>query len=174
MIPDKTCKQCGNPMQKRPKEAYWQFDKRQYCSRRCRGIYENQKVDDSQFKPRYRQVKTPDGRHMLEHRWVVEQHIGRRLRSDEQVHHMNHDRLDNRIENLEVVSTKEHGLRHTFLPATKKCSVCGSEFTPHKTKRRTRKTCGPKCKAIQTKRTREQNQQAVLALERLFGGDRSD
>lgn len=106
----KTCANCGQDFTKRPKLAHWQFEKQQYCSRRCRGLAENPRKADAEFRPRYRQVKTPDGRHMLEHRWVMEQHLGRRLERWEQVHHINEDRLDNRIENLELVTSKEHGL----------------------------------------------------------------
>lgn len=45
---------------------------------------------------------------IFEHRWVVEQALGRHLRRDEHVHHINHVRSDNRIENLEVLSHGEH------------------------------------------------------------------
>lgn len=52
-----------------------------------------------------------DGYVML-HTVVMEQHIGRYLEKDEVVHHINHDRTDNRIENLKLMNKKEHASMH--------------------------------------------------------------
>lgn len=136
------CEHCGGALVRRNREWLPHFEARRFCSKSCAGHGASQRVSNSEFKARYRQVTTPDGRLMLEHRWVMEQHIGRRLTRAEQVHHVNHNRLDNRIENLELVSSHEHGLRHTVLPVEKTCTVCGVTFTPAKTKRRSAVTCG--------------------------------
>ena len=54
-----------------------------------------------------------DGKYVLEHRLVVEKHIGRYLRPEEVVHHINSKRSDNRIKNLMVFkSGKEHRKWH--------------------------------------------------------------
>lgn len=54
---------------------------------------------------------TKDG-YVMEHILVMEKAIGRHLEGDEVVHHINHIRDDNRIENLKLMTFKEHSGLH--------------------------------------------------------------
>jgi hypothetical protein len=44
---------------------------------------------------------------------VLERRLGRYLRRGEETHHINGDKLDDRDENLEVISHREHARRHS-------------------------------------------------------------
>ena len=68
------------------------------------------------------------------HRLVIEQNIGRYLRSDEHVHHRNHIRDDNRLSNLQLLTKGEHRRNHAYESGFHKHNL-GKKFTEeHKKK----------------------------------------
>lgn len=53
-----------------------------------------------------------NGKSVHLHRLIMEEQIGRLLKPDEVVHHVNGDKLDNRIENLQIMTFAEHTAEH--------------------------------------------------------------
>ena len=49
---------------------------------------------------------------MIKNCYICQKHLERYLTSDELVHHLNENKQDNRIENLELMNRSEHAREH--------------------------------------------------------------
>lgn len=86
--PDRTGKKPGNYKGKIIRNGYW-----------------------SVFKPEHPYANKQG--HVKEHRLIMEVCLGRYLEPSEIVHHMNHDKLDNHVDNLMLLqSNAEHRRLH--------------------------------------------------------------
>lgn len=108
------CELCG-------KEYISLSMKSRFCSYKCSGIYHRGKncgtyktgeylTDDG-----YIQKLNADGGYHFVHRKVIEDVIGRKLTREEHIHHINENKLDNRIENLVILTRSEHMKVHRYL-----------------------------------------------------------
>ena len=57
-------------------------------------------------------VITVDGKQVPEHRHIMEIYLGRKLLPKEQVHHIDGDTLNNRLDNLKIVTLQTHRVEH--------------------------------------------------------------
>lgn len=102
------CEWCWDPFLAR------RYERRRYCSRTCSGSARAQENGGLCFDictGRWK-IMCRDGTQLWYYRGVMAAEIGRLLRPDELVHHVNEDQADDRVENLEILSRAEHARVH--------------------------------------------------------------
>lgn len=73
--------------------------------------------------------------YVYEHRYIIEQELGRSLKDDEIVHHIDEDRSNNKRSNLQLTTKSEHQTIHHGIKVKSYCIDCGVELTESRAKR---------------------------------------
>lgn len=123
--------------------------KKHFCSAKCK--HENQKIGGETspswkggrriFPSRggYVYINIAPNKRMAEHRFVMEKHLGRKLKKGEVVHHLNENPSDNRIENLVVCeSAGQHIAKYHTLKRKKGKFIRGARLVAEE---KVRKLC---------------------------------
>lgn len=121
------CDWCGNKFERMKSE--FKDCERQFCNAKCYGnwksknciawnkgkIKEETKVYKGRFKTveGYIRIYNPnfpedDRKYILEHRFVIEQSLGKKLSKKDKIHHINGIKDDNRLENLMISDDSKH------------------------------------------------------------------
>lgn len=82
------------------------------------------------FTDKYHPLATGNSGRVYLHRHNASIALGRWLRSSEQVHHMDNNKLNNDFSNLEILSAEAHGKLHSPTNnISKVCPICNKTFS---------------------------------------------
>lgn len=155
-ILDKKCPHCGNIYQVKS-QCFLKY--RKFCSKPCAVKFQIKnnprekqfawKGGESIHKSGYIMIRLKSnefpnkiGRYVMKHRFIMEEYLGKKISKNQDVHHINGDKQDNRIQNLIVLTKKEHQNSHHKKYLPRKCFNCKNIIN---NPRKNTKFCSHKC-----------------------------
>ena len=166
------CEQCGKSIYVQANQI--KRGQGHYCSYTCKNAAQTGKelIQGTRYirTDGYIAVKVGIRKWELEHRIVMVQALGRSLASVEEVHHINGNKTDNRLENLQLVSPTEHQHIHDFgvirrRRVTLTCKGCGKEYERKLSRAAESNYCSAKCR-LDAQHEAARQYQARKRLER--------
>lgn len=101
-----------------------------------------------------------------EHRYIIECELGRQLRKDEHVHHIDGNKTNNDRCNLHLMSASEHSTLHYHMRHTNVargplpyCKVCGKQVNTHRNK-----YCSPACAKLGARKHTRPSKEVLEAV----------
>ena len=117
--------------------------KQRYCTRACSALgfrgSNHPRYKGGHIRPDGYHIIQVNGKRMLSHRHIMEQHLGRHLEKSEVVHHRDGNPSNNMLDNLVLTKNQSEHVKshckHFRSDTHKQCSKCKiikprSEFTP--------------------------------------------
>lgn len=161
-----SCPVCGAEMYVQPNQVSRGEGK--FCSPECKVVGDTgrERVTGTRYVrlDGYIVVKVGLRKYELEHRFVMAKHLGRKLGTDEHVHHVDGDRANNALTNLAVMSNAEHqrlhdhlGVMHIPVRVSLTCQVCGGTYQVRNSRASTSTTCSAVCRMVKARAARKRN-----------------
>lgn len=87
-------------------------------------------------------IATGNSYRVYYHRYIMSISMNRWLTTEEIVHHIDENKLNNCLHNLQILDSSEHGKIHAVTLSNKECKNCSNTYKPKASKQ---KFCGVNC-----------------------------